>query len=99
MVLSALAPSVAGGLPQRLRFVGPQCFAPVMGCTATFSAHNNMNDCPDLAVFSGLLGGHPVEREDDGLGEELRVLLAHSMRNGHHQLPRPGGMTRLDPVR
>jgi hypothetical protein len=29
--------------------------------------------------------------EDDGLGEELRVLLAHSMRNGHHQLPRPGG--------
>jgi hypothetical protein len=36
--------------------------------------------------------------EDDGLGEELRVLLAHSMRNGHHQLPRPGGMTRLDPV-
>ena len=27
-----------------------------------------------------------------------RVLLAHSMRNGHHQLPRPGGMTRLDPV-
>ena len=37
--------------------------------------------------------------EDDGLGEELRVLLAHSVRNGHHQLPRPGGMTRLDPVR
>jgi hypothetical protein len=27
--------------------------------------------------------------EDDGLGEELRVLLAHSMRNGHHQLPGP----------
>ena len=37
--------------------------------------------------------------EDDGLGEEVRVLLAHSMRTGHHQLPRPGGMTRLDPVR
>ena len=36
--------------------------------------------------------------EDDGLGEELRVLLAHSMRTGHHQLPRPGGMTRRDPV-
>jgi hypothetical protein len=69
-----------------------------MGCTATFSAHNNMNDCPDLAVFSGLLG-HLSSVEDDGLGEELRVLLAHSMRNGHHQLPRPGGMTRLDPVR
>ena len=30
--------------------------------------------------------------------EELRVLLAHSMRTGHHHLPRPGGMTRLDPV-
>jgi len=52
---------LAGGWPQRLRFVGPQCVAPVMGCTATFSAHNNMNDCPDLAVFSGLFG-HPVER-------------------------------------
>jgi len=37
--------------------------------------------------------------EDDGLGEELQVQLAHAMRNGHHQLPRPGGMTRLDPVR
>ena len=36
--------------------------------------------------------------EDDGLGEELRVLLAHSMRMGI-TLPRPGGMTRLDPVR
>jgi hypothetical protein len=36
---------------------------------------------------------------DDGLGDELRVLLAHSMRNGLHQLPRPGGMTRLDPGR
>jgi hypothetical protein len=36
--------------------------------------------------------------EDDGLAEELRVLSAHSMRHGHHQLPRPGGMTRLDPV-
>jgi hypothetical protein len=22
----------------------------------------------------------------------------HSMRHGHHQLPRPGGITRLDPV-
>jgi hypothetical protein len=33
------------------------------------------------------------------LGEDLRVLLAHSMRNGLHHLPRPGGMTRLDLVR
>jgi len=30
---------------------------------------------------------------------ELRVLLAHSMRNGHHQLPRPAGITHLVPVR
>jgi len=67
-----------------------------MGCTATFSAHNNMNDCPDLAVFSGLLG-HLSSVEDDGLGEELRVLSAHSMRG--HTLRTPGGMTRLDPVR
>jgi hypothetical protein len=36
--------------------------------------------------------------EDDGLGEELRVLLAHSMR-GLITLPPPGGMTRLDSVR
>jgi len=34
--------------------------------------------------------------EDDGLGEELRVLLAHSMRG--ITLPTPGGITRLDPV-
>ena len=44
--------------------------------------HNNMDDCPDLAVCSGLLGGHPVVRGGRGLGEELRVLLAHSMREG-----------------
>jgi hypothetical protein len=35
--------------------------------------------------------------EDDGLGEELRVLLAHSMRNGHHTA-NARRMTRLDPV-
>ena len=69
-----------------------------MGCTATFSAHNNMNDCPDLAVSAAYPAVTMSSVEDDGLGEELRVLLAHSMRNGHHQLPRPGGMTRLDPV-
>ena len=56
-----------------------------------------MDDCPDLAVCSGLLGGHPVVRGGRGLGEELRVLLAHSMREGI-TLPTPGGMTRLDPV-
>jgi hypothetical protein len=36
---------------------------------------------------------------EDGLSKVLRVLLAHSMRNGHHQLPRPADMIRLDPVR
>jgi hypothetical protein len=36
---------------------------------------------------------------EDGLGEQQRVLLAHSMRNGHHQPPSPGGMIRLDLVR
>ena len=54
-----------------------------MGCTATFSAHNNMNDCPDLAVFSGAYSVTLSSGEDEGLGEQLRVLLAHSMR-GHH---------------
>ena len=37
--------------------------------------------------------------EDDGLGDELRVPFAHSLRNGHHGLPRPAGITSLDPVR
>ena len=68
-----------------------------MGCTATFSAHNNMNDCPALAVSAAYSAVTLSSVEGDGLGEELRVLLAHSMRNGHHQLPTPGGMTRLDP--
>jgi hypothetical protein len=67
-----------------------------MGCTATFSAHNN-NDCPDLTVSAAYSAVTLSRVEDEGLGEEFRVLLAHSMR-GHHQLPRPGGMTRLDPV-
>jgi hypothetical protein len=48
------------------------------------------------AAYSAVIPSRAVE---DGLGEERRVLLAHSMRNGHHQLLRPGGMTRLDPVR
>ena len=67
-----------------------------MGCTATFSAHNNMDDCPDLAV-SAAYSATLSSVEDDGLGEELRVLLAHSMRG--ITLPTPGGITRLDPVR
>ena len=43
-----------------------------MGCTATFSAHNNMNDCPDLAV-SAYSAVTLSSVEDDGLGEELRA--------------------------
>ena len=98
MVLSALAPSVAGGLPQRLRFVGPQCVAPVMGCPATFSAHTTSAIVP-IWQFSAAYSAVTLSSvEDDGLGEELLVLLAHSMR-GHHHCQRPGGMTRLDPVR
>ena len=69
-----------------------------MGCTAHFP-HNNMDDCPDLTVSAAYSAVTLSRVEDEGLGEELRVLLAHSMRNGHHQLARPGGMTRLDPVR
>ena len=60
-------------------------------------------DCFAPGLKSGTVGEGqaPVTLSavEDGLGDELRVLLAHSMRNGHHQLPRPGGMTRLDPVR
>ena len=70
-----------------------------MGCTATFSAHNNMNDCPDLAVFSGLLGGHLSSLGDDGLGGELRRVGGELHGQMGITLPRPGGMTRLDPVR
>jgi hypothetical protein len=54
-----------------------------MGCTATFSAHNNMNDCPDLAVSAAYAAVTLSSVEDDGLGEELRVLFAHSMRRHH----------------
>ena len=97
MVLSALAPSVAGGLPQRLRFVGPQCVAPVMGCTATFSAHNNMNDCPDLAVSAAYSAVTLSSVEDDGLGEGSGC--CWRTRCESITLPTPGGMTRLDPVR
>jgi len=39
----------------------------------------------------------PSRMEEDGLGEELRVLLAHSMR-GHH-VANARRRDRLDPVR
>jgi len=53
--------------------------------------HKNTDDCPDLAVFSGLLGGHPIEHGDDGLGEVLRVLLAHRMRGANARRHDPPG--------
>ena len=53
-----------------------------MGCTATFSAHNNMNVCPDLAISAAYSAVTLSSVQDEGLGEEL-LLLAHSMR-GHH---------------
>jgi hypothetical protein len=39
-------------LPQRFRFVGPQCVAPVMGCTATFSAqqHGRLSRCEGITL-------------------------------------------------
>ena len=67
-------------------------YDPVMGCTATFSAHNNMDDCPDLAVSAAYSAVTLSSVEDDGLSEELRVLLAHAMR-GHH----PANARRHDP--
>jgi hypothetical protein len=81
VVLSALAPSVAGGLPQRLRFVGPQCVAPV-------GLHGNIFRTTTWTIvpiwqFSAAYSAVTLSSvEDDGLGEELRVLLAHSIRMG-----------------
>ena len=45
-------------------------------------SHNNIDDCPDLAVSAAYSAVTLSSVQDDGLGEELRVLLAHSMR-GH----------------
>jgi hypothetical protein len=45
--------------------------------------HNNMDDCPDLALSAAYSAVTLSSGEDDGLGEEFRVLLAHSMR-GHN---------------
>jgi hypothetical protein len=41
-----------------------------------------MDDCPDLAVSAAYSAVTLSSVEDDGLGEELRVLLAHSIRSG-----------------
>ena len=70
VVLSALAPSVAGGLPQRRRFVGPQCVAPVTGCTATFSAqqHGRLSRSGSFSAAYSAVTLSSVK--DDGLGEE-----------------------------
>jgi len=101
VVLSALAPSVAGGLPQRLRFVGPQCVAPVTGLRGNIFRTTTWTIVP-IWQFSAAYSAVTLSRMDhDGLGEELRGLLADSMR-GHHtanarRRDPPG--PRLDPVR
>jgi len=95
-MLSALAPSVAGGLPQRLRFVAPQCVAPVMGCTATFFRTTTWTIVP-IWQFSAAYSALTLSRmEDDGLGESG---CCWRTRCEGIPLPTPGGMTRLDPVR
>ncbi|MDT5370377.1 MAG: hypothetical protein QOC62_4808 [Mycobacterium sp.] len=84
------------------RSFGQRCV--VTGGSFAQSRHRCCTDRAPLRYIKSATVGEgqtPVTLSavEDGLGEELRVLLAHSMRNGHHQLPRPGGMTRLDPVR
>jgi hypothetical protein len=59
-------------------------------------SHNNIGDCPDLAVSAAYSAVTLSSVEDEGLGEELRVLLARTRCAGI-TLPTPGGMTRLDP--
>ena len=53
-----------------------------------------------MSLAQGFSSSAPRFSLPGGSGVILRhlALLEHSMRNGHHQLPRPGGMTRLDPV-
>jgi hypothetical protein len=76
-------------VPQRLRFVGPQCVAPVLGCTATFFRTTTWTIVPVSQFFSGTLSSV----EDDGLGKELRVLT----RCEGITLPTPGGTTAWTP--
>jgi hypothetical protein len=66
-----------------------------MGCTATFSAHNNMDDCPDLAVSAACHAVTLSNVEDDGPGESSGC--CWRTRCEGIALPTPGGMTRLDP--
>ena len=52
-----------------------------------------------MSLAQGFSSSAPRFSLPGGSGVILRhlALLEHSMRNGHHQLPRPGGITRLDP--
>ena len=61
-------------------------------------SHNNIDDCPDLAVSAVYSAVTLSSVEDDGLGEEASGAVgALDARASHCQ--RPGGITRLDPVR
>jgi hypothetical protein len=83
VVLSALAPSVAG----LVTAATPVC-RPAM-CRAGDGLHGNIFRTTTRTIvpmwqFSAAYSAVTLSSvEDDGLGEELRVLLAHSMR-GHH---------------
>ena len=98
MVLSALAPSLAGGLPQRLRFVGPQCVCAghrLHGNIFRTTARTIVPIWQCSAAYSAIALS---SLEDNGLGEERSGCCSHTRREGI-TLPTPGGMTRLDPVR
>lgn len=100
MVLSALAPSVAGwyrsdsGLSARI--VSPRSWVARQHFRTT-----TWMIVPIWQFSAAYPAGHPLERDDDGLGEELRVLLAHSTRGHHtanvrrHGPPGPSGEKRL----
>jgi hypothetical protein len=69
--------------PQRLRFVGPQYVAPVNGLHGNIFRTTTWTIVP-VWQFSAAYSTVTLSSvADDGLGEEFRVLLAHSMR-GHH---------------
>ena len=85
--------------PQRLRFVGPQCVAPVNGLHGNIFRTTTWTIVP-IWQFSAAYSAVTLSSvEDDGLGEELRVLLAYSMRKWASPIAKAAGMTRLDPVR
>jgi hypothetical protein len=98
VVLSALAPSVADGLPQRLRFVGPQCVAPVLGCTPTIFRAEQHGRLSRSGSFQ-----RPTRRSPCRAWRTMASVKSSGCcwrtRCEGITLPTPGGMTRPDPVR